>query len=145
MKKIKINVNKNEIQHNIFHPEDQHKPIRVQYGSGTVRYSSRVTLTGPSEVVYEPDHPLKCGARVWVETESPVILDDGKVVGGTNVSQFTCTTYTKGGTFLHVHREHMSFDDMQRLVSLGWTVYVRSGCLMPEAPAYLEHFTSRVK
>jgi len=27
---------------------------------------------GPSRVVYSPDKPLSCGAKVWVETEAEV-------------------------------------------------------------------------
>lgn len=38
-------------------------------------YAHEVEVLGPSKVVYSPDCPLSCGARVWVETESPVIID----------------------------------------------------------------------
>jgi len=31
-----------------------------------------VLIHGPSRVVYSPDKPLSCGAKVWVETESLV-------------------------------------------------------------------------
>jgi len=31
-----------------------------------------VTIEGPSRVVYSPDKPLSCGARVWIETDSEV-------------------------------------------------------------------------
>ena len=37
-------------------------------------YASRVEIGGPSSVVYSPDKPLSCGARVWVETDAPVTL-----------------------------------------------------------------------
>ena len=36
------------------------------------RYAHRVTISGPCTVVYQPDCPLSCGARVWIETESEV-------------------------------------------------------------------------
>jgi hypothetical protein len=29
---------------------------------------------GPSEVIYSPDKPLSCGAKVWVETHSEVLI-----------------------------------------------------------------------
>lgn len=29
-------------------------------------------IDGPCRVVYSPDKPLSCGARVWIETESEV-------------------------------------------------------------------------
>lgn len=40
------------------------------YKSNT--YAHEVELTGPSKVVYSPDKPLSCGARVWIETNHPV-------------------------------------------------------------------------
>jgi hypothetical protein len=36
------------------------------------RYAHRVRIAGPCTVVYQPDCPLSCGARVWIETESEV-------------------------------------------------------------------------
>ena len=31
-----------------------------------------VVVHGPSRVVYSPDKPLSCGAKVWIETEAEV-------------------------------------------------------------------------
>ena len=31
-----------------------------------------VVIDGPSTVVYSPDKPLPCGAKVWIETEANV-------------------------------------------------------------------------
>lgn len=39
-------------------------------------YAHRVTINGPAEVVYSPDKPLSCGARVWIETEAEVTIHD---------------------------------------------------------------------
>jgi hypothetical protein len=36
------------------------------------RYAQDVVIHGPSCVVYSPDKPLACGARVWIETEAEV-------------------------------------------------------------------------
>ena len=36
------------------------------------RYAHDVNIKGPSRVVYSPDKPLSCGARVWIETESEI-------------------------------------------------------------------------
>lgn len=36
------------------------------------RKAHTVQIHGPSEVVYSPDKPLACGARVWIETQAPV-------------------------------------------------------------------------
>lgn len=35
-------------------------------------YGRRVSILGPSEIVYSPDKPLSCGAKVWIETKAPV-------------------------------------------------------------------------
>jgi len=35
-------------------------------------YAHEVEIQGPSKIVYSPDNPLSCGARVWIETESEV-------------------------------------------------------------------------
>jgi hypothetical protein len=38
------------------------------------RYAHEVEITGPSKIVYSEDKPLSCGAHVWIETESEVII-----------------------------------------------------------------------
>lgn len=38
----------------------------------TNTYASEVVIHGPSRVVYSPDKPLSCGARVWIETDGEV-------------------------------------------------------------------------
>ena len=43
-------------------------------------YANRVEIGGSSSVVYSPDKPLSCGARVWIETDSRVGWEnDGEV------------------------------------------------------------------
>jgi len=34
---------------------------------------NRVQINGPCELVYSPDNPLACGAKVWIETTSEVV------------------------------------------------------------------------
>ena len=41
----------------------------------TNRYAHEVRIEGPSKIVYRPDKPLSCGARVWIETYGEVELD----------------------------------------------------------------------
>ena len=36
------------------------------------RYAHEVVINGTSKVVYNPDSPLSCGARVWIETYDKV-------------------------------------------------------------------------
>jgi hypothetical protein len=40
------------------------------YKSNT--YGHEVIIEGPCKVIYSPDKPLPCGARVWIETDSDV-------------------------------------------------------------------------
>lgn len=37
--------------------------------------ANHVYISGDSVVVYRPDHPLSCGAHVWIETTADVIID----------------------------------------------------------------------
>lgn len=37
-------------------------------------YGHSVTIDGPSKIVYSPLKPLKCGAKVWLETLANVTL-----------------------------------------------------------------------
>jgi hypothetical protein len=38
------------------------------------RYAHEVEILGPSKIIYSPDKPLSCGAHVWIETESEVVV-----------------------------------------------------------------------
>lgn len=49
------------------------KPLTVKtYKSNTE--AREIEITGPCKVVYRPDNPLDCGAKVWIETLSEVIV-----------------------------------------------------------------------
>jgi len=65
-----IHVNQNVIRHNKKH-KTKLPAVRVQDGSETT-YCQEVFIYGPSRVVYRPDEPLACGAKVWIETESTI-------------------------------------------------------------------------
>lgn len=65
-----VHVNQHAIRRNI-KAEEREPVLTVKtYKSNT--YAHEVTIDGPSKVVYSPDKPLSCGARVWIETESNV-------------------------------------------------------------------------
>ena len=32
-----------------------------------------VEILGPNKVIYRPDKPLSCGAKVWIETRAEVV------------------------------------------------------------------------
>jgi hypothetical protein len=35
-------------------------------------YGHEVYVDGPCKIVYSPDKPLSCGAKVWIETQDKV-------------------------------------------------------------------------
>jgi hypothetical protein len=67
-----IHINRNIIQKNARRGETN--PVcRVQNGND-VRYCMEVEIKGPSRMVYRPDNPRPCGAKLWIETDSEVEL-----------------------------------------------------------------------
>ncbi|NET84444.1 MAG: DNA-binding protein [Moorea sp. SIO1F2] len=67
-----INVNRNRIgTNNGKLPEDRQPVISVKR-SGNNLYGNQIEILGPCRIVYQPDHPLRCGARLWIETFSDV-------------------------------------------------------------------------
>jgi hypothetical protein len=43
--------------------------ITIKEGKSNT-YCHEVDILGPSKVVYRPEKPLSCGARVWIETDA---------------------------------------------------------------------------
>jgi hypothetical protein len=67
-----IHINKNIIQQNA--KNGRQDPVcRVQIGN-KIRYCMEVEIKGPSKLVYRPDKPLTCGAKLWIETMADVEL-----------------------------------------------------------------------
>lgn len=72
-----IHINRNVIQQNAKHGLSE--PVcRVQEGR-TVRYAMEVIIHGPSRMVYRPDEPLTCGAKLWIETDGDITLIKEKI------------------------------------------------------------------
>ncbi len=71
--KTKIHVNQHIIKRNAKTGEREPVLTCKTYKENT--YGHEVCIKGPSKVVYRPDKPLSCGAKVWIETESEVIID----------------------------------------------------------------------
>lgn len=66
-----IHVNQHHIRDNT---KGAGKPVfTVKQGKENF-YATSVEILGPSKLVYSPDKPLGCGARVWIETDSEVTL-----------------------------------------------------------------------
>jgi len=70
--KTVIHVNQHKIKRNAKTGETEPVLTVKTYKSNI--YASEVSIDGPSKVVYSPDKALSCGARVWIETESPVTI-----------------------------------------------------------------------
>jgi hypothetical protein len=71
--KTKIHVNQHNIKHN--NKSTDKKPVLTvkTYKSNTL--TNEVYIEGPCKIVYSPDKPLSCGAKVWIETESHVYCE----------------------------------------------------------------------
>ena len=41
---------------------------------GKTWYGTKVDILGPSSMIYSPDKPRKCGARLWIETDDEVVI-----------------------------------------------------------------------
>ena len=68
-----IHVNQQAVRRNIKAVGESEPVLTVKtYKSNT--YAHEVSIDGASRVVYSPTKPLSCGARVWIETESPVTI-----------------------------------------------------------------------
>jgi hypothetical protein len=71
--KKRIHVNQHRIRSNKW--DDVNDPvITVKTYKGNT-YGHEIEIDGPSKLIYSPCKPLSCGARVWIETESKVIVD----------------------------------------------------------------------
>jgi hypothetical protein len=47
-------------------------PITILRSNARREYGLSVEIIGNSRVVYSPDRPLSCGARVWIECDDPL-------------------------------------------------------------------------
>ena len=71
--KTRIHVNQHKIRSN--KKNNLSEPVITVKTSKSNTYAHEVKIKGPSKVIYNPDKPLSCGAKVWIETESEVIID----------------------------------------------------------------------
>lgn len=73
-----IHVNQHVIKFNSKYGTDL-PTYRIQKGrvDETPKYAKKVVWNGPSETVYSPDCPLRCGAKIWIETTvQPTLIDE---------------------------------------------------------------------
>ena len=73
--KKRIHINQHKIRANKKY--DTNEPVITVKTYKTNDYGHEVYIKGDSKVVYSPNKPLACGAKVWIETEGCVkIVDD---------------------------------------------------------------------
>jgi len=65
-----IHVNQHEVKANVKNGTTNPVLTVKTYKDNT--YAHEVKINGYSTVVYSPDKPLACGARVWIETQAEV-------------------------------------------------------------------------
>ena len=68
----RIHINQHIIRRN--HKTGEREPVITVKEGKSNEYAHAVEINGPSKLVYSPDKPLSCGARVWIETDSEVNL-----------------------------------------------------------------------
>ena len=68
----RIHINMHNIRYN--KKNNGRKPVITVKTSKENVYGQWVKILGESDVIYSPDKPLSCGARVWIETNSSVVV-----------------------------------------------------------------------
>ena len=71
----RIHINQHKIRSN--KKNNTSEPVITVKTSKSNTYASEVDILGKSKLVYKPLKPLPCGARVWIETEDKIVLDNG--------------------------------------------------------------------
>ena len=68
--KKRIHVNQHIIRNNA--RNNKSEPVITVKTSRENTYCHAVKILGESTVIYSPDKPLSCGAKVWIETSADV-------------------------------------------------------------------------
>lgn len=76
----RIHVNQHNIRSNAARGTS-HPVLTIKHYKGNVKCDD-IEIRGPSRLVYSPDNPLNCGAKVWIETKATVDARDrdGKIL-----------------------------------------------------------------
>jgi len=73
----RIHVNQHVIKANAKNGENN--PVFTIKQGGKNTYAHNVKVNGEMELVYSPDKPLSCGAKVWIETRGDITVDGKKM------------------------------------------------------------------
>lgn len=69
----RIHVNQHVIRANA--KTGERNPVFTVKNRGTNNYAQEVEIQGRCRLVYSPDKPLSCGAKVWIE-----VMDEENIV-----------------------------------------------------------------
>ena len=67
----RVHVNQHVIRANA--KSGENNPVFTIKSKGKNTYAHRVRVVGEMELVYSPDNPLSCGAKVWIETKGDIV------------------------------------------------------------------------
>ena len=67
-----VHVNQHIIKHNS--KTGERNPVITVKTYRSNKYANEVLITGDCKVIYSPDKPLSCGAKVWIETTEDVSI-----------------------------------------------------------------------
>jgi len=70
----RIHINQHKIRSN--KKNKVNEPVITVKTSKENYYAEEVVIKGDSKVVYSPDKPLSCGAKVWIETKAMLVLKE---------------------------------------------------------------------
>ncbi len=76
--KTRIHVNQHKIRSNKKY--NLNEPVITVKTSKSNTYAHEVDVLGPSKIIYRPDKPLSCGAKVWIETEEEVKINENNSI-----------------------------------------------------------------
>ena len=76
--KKRIHINQHVIRANA--KNGTHDPVITVKTSKSNQYTYAAEIDGLSRVVYSPNKPLSCGAKVWIETDAPVWIHTGETI-----------------------------------------------------------------
>lgn len=68
-----IHVNRSLIAKNT--KDGGNRPVYIVRENNNIKYGREIQIHGPSKMVYN-GNKLKCGARAWIETDSPITIID---------------------------------------------------------------------
>ena len=72
--KKRIHINQHKIRSNA--KTGEREPVITVKTYKKNDYCHTVVINSPCKVIYSPDNPLSCGAKVCIETEGEILCDE---------------------------------------------------------------------